>query len=122
VSGVAMADIIDKREVVKINTISMYKNVADKILKNAEDNNAAIKRRGDVVTQATDITISGSELMDIISKIYNEVISSNYGGNQNIVYIYNKTLKRNGKSVSLHIYVDKKEKLISSLDIEFERQ
>lgn len=116
IPSIIMADIIDKQEVVKVNGISMYRNVAEKILNKA--GSATIEKREDVITKTMDISISASELMDVISDTYKKIISSNYGGSQETVYANAYTRPINGKSILVHIYVNKKEKLISSLDIE----
>jgi len=120
ISSITMADIIDKQEIVRVNDIAMYKNVADKILDNT-NSGVTTEKMEDVVIKVTDISISGSELMNVISETYKKVISSNYGGSQETVHVCVDTRLKDGKPVLVHVYVNKKEKLISSLDIEIKK-
>ena len=56
--------------------------------------------------------------MDAISDTYKKVILSNYGGSQETVHVCIDTQLMDGKLVLVHLYINKKEKVISSLDIE----
>lgn len=109
-----IADVVEKPVVMKINSISMYKNVFEKILRNTEDNDEGIRKRNTETDQEINID---SKLMDIISDIYQGVISTNYGDSQNTVYEY-KEIFLYEKTILIHVMINKREKLISSLDIE----
>jgi hypothetical protein len=109
VSCPTKADEMHKQEVVKINGISMFESVANKIFTDARNKHIDIfdaKNKNikvEKIVRNTDAIINESQLMDKVTELYRKAISNN--DDDNIV-----CEKSEGKKVV--IYVEKNKKLI----------
>lgn len=115
----ALSSFIDSDEmqlhfVVQINGVLMNDNVAHRIFSDArrkhidiyDAKNEAIKVN--IITEGTNVVISGSELMDKVAELYNSAISSD-----DILYLACERSEGN----KVVIYVKTKERLITDIII-----
>jgi hypothetical protein len=106
ISSMVIADEMHEPEIVKINGISMYKSVADRIFANIKNNDQAIE--ANVNTQ--EAIIHDNDLMDIITELYFKAMSNK----DNHVIVLEITRSEEKEIV---IYVNKEKKLIDTIII-----